>query len=260
MSLNYARTKDGDLAVRIAHFTMAMVKAPGGDLRIMTCYPAKDPADCSRDDFYGGQPVNDETDFRAKASEQAYHYQQVDALGRKKLTQMISTPWGLSQTRMEYAEGIESVSTASHGGFMLGYFQNEVVDERWRSRDGSYEEDCDWAIVAHTFPELFTDYERRLADRSLRSWQPDAYEAITGKTIQPGESWQRDQENFLKENASKFITVSAVNSSRHEGMVECGASIGGDRNGKISFFLVPKDEYQIGFGFIIDEARHARLA
>lgn len=75
----------------------------------------------------------------------------------------IETPWGISQTRKRYGTvGIEAVTTAGHGGF---YVPANLVGSipahlrrwaaRWSGSEQWYEEDCCWAAVAVTWPELF---------------------------------------------------------------------------------------------------------
>ena len=64
-----------------------------------------------------------------------------------------SSPWGRIQNAYTVADGIFLVSTAGHGGAKLDRKRNAQVPKPWRSKGGWYEEDCDWAIVALTFPE-----------------------------------------------------------------------------------------------------------
>jgi len=72
------------------------------------------------------------------------------------------TPWGRADRVTMHAPGIHFVSTPSHGGFHLDEEHNAKVPEAWRKLSwngrgvgGWYEEDCDWAMVALTFPDLF---------------------------------------------------------------------------------------------------------
>jgi hypothetical protein len=54
--------------------------------------------------------------------------------------------------------------------------------------------------------------------------------------------------------------VAAIRSDKYPGFVECVAKLGGNRSlEETRHYLVPSPEYQAGrFGFVIDEARHAR--
>jgi hypothetical protein len=65
------------------------------------------------------------------------------------------SPWGAVQTKEVFDRGFMSVSTASHGGFMLSEcFARKRLSEAALKRGDSYnnyicyEEDCDWAIPA----------------------------------------------------------------------------------------------------------------
>ena len=62
-----------------------------------------------------------------------------------------------------------------------------------RAADGCYEEDECWAIVAFTFPHLFTGFERRSAERTMKDSFPEAWEAIFGTVLGPGESRTKDR-------------------------------------------------------------------
>ena len=72
----------------------------------------------------------------------------------------IYTPWGESHSVKEWAPGIISVTTASHGGFILdadalARMPADLRKIKTWAGEGAYEEDCDWAIVALAFPSLF---------------------------------------------------------------------------------------------------------
>jgi len=46
------------------------------------------------------------------------------------------------------------VTTAGHGGIKLDAARNRKVPGPVRSRDGWYEEDCDWAIPAYVHDDI----------------------------------------------------------------------------------------------------------
>ncbi|WP_409518779.1 DUF7007 domain-containing protein [Rhizobium laguerreae] len=94
--------------------------------------------------------------------------------------------------------------------------------------------------------------------RSGISW-PDAWEAIFGRPLAPGESHEKDRRAFEREHAGDWIVISALRSEQHAGMTEVIATIGGVRaTDEERRYLVPSDEYEVGrFGFVIDPARHA---
>ena len=64
----------------------------------------------------------------------------------------MKTPWGYSDSSEAIAEGIAWYGTPSHGGYHLSMARNAEVHDAWRRPDGWYEEDCDWCMVALTFP------------------------------------------------------------------------------------------------------------
>ena len=87
------------------------------------------------------------------------------------------TPWGNSQSVDAVGCGIVFASTASHGGYFVPAELNARVPLAWRrasfdqrAMSGWYEEDCDWAMVALTFPELFPADAIRAAQRTYDAW------------------------------------------------------------------------------------------
>lgn len=74
----------------------------------------------------------------------------------------MQTPWGTADSVEHIADGIIFVTTPSHGGFRLDQSRNAQVPYVWRQASfngqalrGWYEEDCDWSLVALTFPQHF---------------------------------------------------------------------------------------------------------
>lgn len=213
-----------------------------------------------RDDFHGhGGTLPDEAAFRARVLEQAEHAKELRALNRREFHSRDITPWGLSQDATAYAEGVVFHSTASHGGFHLSDERNTLIDHRLRRHYGWYEEDAEWAIVAMTFPDLFTNLERRLADQTVKDSRPDAWEAIRGTILEPGQSFEKDRRAFHERHAKDWIVISAIRSDHHPGFVETIATRGGERGPSVEErrFLVPAPHYYPGrFGFVIDPAQH----
>jgi uncharacterized protein DUF7007 len=214
----------------------------------------------TRSDFYGHSgELADETAFRNAVLENAEHQRERKMLGRAGVHSRAHTPWGASQGATVYAEGVTAHSAAGHGGFKLSAEQNRKVHPLLRSKGGWYEEDAEWAIVAITFPHLFTAFERRCAERTLKNSWPDAWETISGTILKPGESCEKDRRAFEQAHARDWIVVSAITSMHAPGFVETVATPGGKRGPGTEErrFLVPSDEYRVGrFGFVIDEARH----
>lgn len=112
------------------------------------------------------------------------------------------TPWGTSQDEKKYARGIMWYSTAGHGGFHLSPSVNSQVPEILRIEDGWYEEDCDWALVAIAFPELFIkDYANAIS--TMKNWHPDRYEKHFGVELRPDESYVRQRQTRKEEANGK---------------------------------------------------------
>lgn len=88
------------------------------------------------------------------------------------------SPWGAVQSSHVYAEGIESVSTAGHGGILLSPERMARVREIFREFEtfaggAAFEEDQDWSVVALAFPDVFDDQDLRAAVRTAkRSAEP----------------------------------------------------------------------------------------
>lgn len=263
---SFGTTADGLIVALIGdHAAYAM--APGRDGRHFLASGwriARPMAEWTRSDFYGhGGELADEAAFRAAVLETAEHAREKRQLGRSEIGGGANTPWGVSQGATVYAEGIAAHSTAGHGGFKLSAEHNRKVHPMLRAAGGWYEEDGEWAAVAITFPHLFTKLEHRHAEQTVKDFCPDAWEAISGTILAPGESRRKDQRVFEAEHASDWIVVSAITSDQHKGFVECVATPGGKREAgsEERRFLVPADEYDVGrFGFVIDPARHAGYA
>ena len=259
-AIEFGRSADGLLLARIDDLVFAMVPGREGHF-LASAWRVRRPLDqLRRDDFYSHYGrIEDEAAFHARMTEQAEHSHELKVLSRKTLRISCSTPWGGSQGATVYADGIVSHTTASHGGFHLSAERNAEVHPLLRSESGWYEEDCAWAIVAITFPALFTTYERRCAEKSLKDWWPDAWETIFGVVLGPGESHQKDRRAFEVGHADDWVVIAAILSTYHAGMVEVIATRGGrrDPHAEERRFLVPNAEYEVGrFGFVVDEARH----
>lgn len=261
----FGHSTEGFPVARVVGAGFAMLPAHDGGHYLATGWRIARPfAEWRRSDLFGHSgSLGNEAAFRAKVLEHAEHLREKRALGRTEIRSRSQTPWGVSQGATVYAEGVESHSTGRHGGFKLSAERNRKVHALLRAEVGWYEEDCAWAIVAITFPDLFTGFERRCAERSVKDSWPDAWEAIFGVVLGPGESYEKDRRAFHEAHAGDWIVVSAVASEHHKGFVECVATPGGRRGAGTEErrFLVPAHEYTVGrLGFVIDPSRHAVYA
>ncbi|MDH6268109.1 hypothetical protein M2360_003514 [Rhizobium sp. SG_E_25_P2] len=259
--LEFSRSADGLPVARVGDLVVAMVSGRDGQHFLASAWRVSRPlSELKRDDFYSHHgAVADQTEFRARMIEQAEHVRDLRALARQTVRMNCSTPWGPSQGATVYAEGIVSHTTAGHGGIKLSDERNVKIHPMLHCAGGWYEEDAAWAAVALAYPNLFTGYERKCADRTVRDSWPEAWEAIFGRPLAPGESHEKDRRAFEREQASDWIVISALRSDQHVGMTEVIATIGGVRATDVEErrHLVPSDEYEVGqFGFVIDTARH----
>lgn len=179
------------------------------------------------------------------------------------------TPWGAAQNQTTLAPGVVEVDTASHGGIHLTPENNAYVHEAWRDPKGWYEEDCEWAIVAVTFPNLFEPDHVILAHDRAKNWLPDQYERVFKVQLLPGESYARREQIFHQATTDRYVAITAWGSGDGHngytpvpaGMVGVCARLGGrapKARGTERYFLVPQGEYdqRDNFGFVVDETRH----
>jgi len=257
--VSFHRTRDDFLAARLGERAfLGLPSKSGGIFAASACHINKPPEEWRPSDFHIFERlVEDEADFRRHVAELADHERQLLELDRREFKSNAVTPWGMAQISQVYDEGVVCHSTASHGGFHLGEERNALVHPAYRNADAFYEEDSEWSKVAATFPHLFTDYERKCADQTLRDWEPDAYEVVNNVVLGPGESRVKDARQFRLNHARDWLVTSAIKSRQRSGFVECVAKLGGDRRGAERRFLVPEAEYDPGrHGFVIDPARH----
>jgi hypothetical protein len=258
----FGQSADGLTVTRIGDATYAMIPKRESGYFLGSGWRLSKPfAEWKRADFYGHcGDIAGEVAFRAFVQEQAEHLAEKATLGRQEFRAHASTPWGPSQGAVRYGEGVVFHSTSGHGGFQLSAGRNAKVHPLLRDGAGCYEEDAAWAAVATAWPDLFTALELRQAEETLRHNWPDAWEAIHGRALRPGESRTRDAEAFTRDHAENWVVISAIYSDRHSGFTEVVATRGGrrDQQAEERRFLVPSAEYKVGpFAFVIDEARHA---
>lgn len=212
-----------------------------------------------REDFWADPNVEfvNEIAFRAHVYEMALHEKERLALGRVEGQHRL--PSGKTILCTIYGDGVIRAGTRPTGSFLLSDERNVEVDEDFRSNNCWYDQDGQ-AIMAFTFPTLFTTYERKMADKVIRDYWPEAWERVNRRVLDVSESREKARREFRREHATDFVTVWAIDSYFFEDMVEVIALPGGDlmRDGEERSFLVPKGEYQTRtrWGFVIDEGRH----
>jgi len=261
--VEFGESAEGFPVARIGDTVLAMIPFTDGCGFLASAWRVQRPlSELERADFFGHDGrLADEAAFQERVFETECHKRELAALGRVQTRLSCSTPWGASQLATIYADGVVSHATAGHGGFHLSAGHNARVHPMLRNDAPWYEEDVEWAIVALTFPDLFTTYERKCANETIRHSWPDAWEKIHGRELRPGESRTKDRREFERQHAGERIVVSAILSDHHPGMTEVVATIGGTRSNRADErrFLVPSAEYadRGSFGFVIDDARHA---
>lgn len=123
------------------------------------------------------------------------------------MTPRLETPWGPAQIAKEIAPGITSVSTASHGGFILSPERLAALPQPLRAikpwaGEGYYEEDCDWAIVVAGFWQYFDEHGAYFAYETMRSEQAGALGAYCASP--EGKSFAARHDDFYEANKTKF--------------------------------------------------------
>lgn len=171
-----------------------------------------------------------------------------DAYTEAQALQGKRSPWGIIDYVQYIALGITHVATPGHGGFKLNRSMNAKMPKEYRREGGWYEEDCEWALVVLTFPIYFTDEQVAQAERSAKNYFPHEYMAVTGETLTPKDSYILEEEAFNRDNYNNWVVVSAVNSTKRPGYVECMATLGGrgrrETYNNPRYFYVLSERYQ----------------
>ncbi|UWU19556.1 hypothetical protein N2599_36600 (plasmid) [Rhizobium sullae] len=260
--VEFGTSADGFPVARIGDTLLAMVPGHAGSYFLASAWRLSRPlSELKRDHFYGHDGrLDDEAAFRARVLATAQHKRELAALARVQTRMPASTPWGTSQLATLYADGVVLHCTASHGGFHLSPDRNAKVDPDLRNFAGFYEEDAECAIVAITFPGLFTRFELESADETIRNSWPNVWEKMNGRELLPRQSWMRDRLDFERRHAGDWVVISAIYSNHHPDMTEVIATRGAKRDGQTETmrFLVSRTEYATRgrFGFVIDADRH----
>ncbi|NLS07332.1 hypothetical protein HGP14_29040 [Rhizobium sp. P32RR-XVIII] len=262
LGIEFSLSAEGFPVARTRDLVLAMITTPAGSFLASALWRESRPLSClGRGDFYRHDgSLADEAAFIARVIETAEHQRDLHDLGRVQARIACSTPWGMSQMATIYGSGIVSHVTAGHGGFHLSPDRNLAVPTALRNETCWYEEDVEWAAVANAFPDLFTGYERRAAEETIRHHWPEFWETVHGRALGVGASRGKDRQEFERIHANHWIVTSAILSGHHAGMTEVIARYGTERSiGEIERrYLVDSNEYASRgpFGYVIDEARH----
>ncbi|TAL80702.1 MAG: hypothetical protein EPN77_19380 [Candidimonas sp.] len=178
----------------------------------------------------------------------------------------VSTPWGFVQTVDTIAPEILKVTTASHGGILVGSQKNLLIPAYMRDEDGAYEEDIEWAVPAIVFENewrswalasgrINPDALMESAWQTVRNSLPAAYEKFTGKKLAQGDSLALD-EQVLRDKCHHQYCVRTAWGSWHQSVPDGMVGVAGYRasDGTTKYFLVPKDEYRAGANFVHGKA------
>lgn len=84
------------------------------------------------------------------------------------------SPWGRPDLAEEIFPGVWSLYTPRHGGFYVSAERRRLMDQAWlalgfnnQAKDGWFEEDCDWAMVALSFADEWRQWRQERADADL---------------------------------------------------------------------------------------------
>jgi len=95
----------------------------------------------------------------------------------------VQTPWGPAISSHTYAPGITFHETETHGGFHLSPERIAELPRPFRdfqtfAGGAWFEEDCDWCIVALSFPQFFAPGDTAKALATLKGDRPHLYREV----------------------------------------------------------------------------------
>jgi hypothetical protein len=174
-----------------------------------------------------------------------------------------STPCGPADYVKPIARGVAEVGTASHGGMRVS---RALAQKRFDARvlalaiEGKrhfwFEEDCAYALVVLTMPELFNEHQIFFAKNAVKNYYPDEYTIITGEEVLLQESYVLQKRQFEAQTRDRFVVYSAVGDWAQgvsKGMIRAWARRATD--GEKREFLIPEKMIQSSktFGYVVDE-------
>jgi hypothetical protein len=174
----------------------------------------------------------------------------------------VYSPWGAIDHVETVTDGIWFVSTPSHGGYKLNDEQNAKIPELFRSKDGWYEEDCEWSIVVFFLPDYFNVSQVADARKTLRSWGWRAWELHFNDQVPIVESLSKGHALFVETHAKDWLTVAAFGDwceTVPKGMVGVVAAIGGIQRSEYKCVNGDPDAPESRY-FLVTEEAYAKRA
>lgn len=203
--ISYGRTRDGLLVAKIDDGSRAgevygaVPRRAGGFLVSSLYYNRRGVRfeEMTAKDFPGNlASAPDVAAFRRFIEDQAEHLRQRDGFRREYLETGLRTPLGVATLSTKYAEGVVHAEGQGFRGFFLSAARNEAVPSVWRRADryynyGGLQDGRDWAKVVASLPELFTNKEKRDAERTLRSLTDGTYARAMPELAARGVQWAK---------------------------------------------------------------------
>ena len=118
------------------------------------------------------------------------------------------TPWGYADGHKRVAAGVWTVSTPGHGGYWLSTERLLMMPTElrecgtWTGERNWFEEDCDWSIVACSFPDLFDAYSLFHAVKTMMSYHKETWAKF--RLTEQGKKLEQDAMALEQANLQKY--------------------------------------------------------
>jgi hypothetical protein len=167
---------------------------------------------------------------------------------------MSYSPWGKIQNKLDIAAGIKFVSTAGHGGLMISEklaIKNlpQIALKEGILYSGYYcfEEDCAYAIPVFIMDiPLLPNANHSIAEKTVKNWYPDIYEAFTKIKLNLEDSWMLRKRKHIEDIKDKMVAVAASSTTNNMVIVTAckgGRDENGNYKGKCFEYLVSSEDY-----------------
>lgn len=114
---------------------------------------------------------------------------------RRRELEALATPWGIIDESQDIADGLASVTTSSHGGYVLSEERQAQMPAHLSLEHEFYEEDCAANLVQLAFPELFSVNELKY---SLAAANVYSSNSIPDEVSPEVEKWFKEMEDSTK--------------------------------------------------------------